>query len=247
MPAILPPGLSRKKETGSHALIPYAAGRQAIHDPETRHYLARAEDIRNNTTDRGLGLKLTKSRAIYKTPELFAHAIMEYAQWCESNPIEIVTPKMHDGNQVDLVEKRKRMMTLQGLRQYMGLSQEVWIYYKKKPGFDTICKEVIDIIYNERVVGASSGTLHPGFITRLLGLSDKREYTGKDGQPLNPPQPPAVKVTIDPKKLSTEAIRELLAARQGGKPDIIDAQVVDMDEIDRSDVNERRVAHRKLT
>ena len=222
MPAILPPGVSRKKGTGSSALVPYACGRQVNHDPETRPYLARSEDVRR-LHKQGSGTLLKGSTKIYPTPALLLHACLEYAQWCDNNP--------HIKIQKDFEGPVKTMMTMAGLRLYLGITDQSWYIYRDHPEYRDVCAMVEDIMKNERIVCAANGILNAPFIARILGLVDKKELTGADGAPLHPD-----KLRIDPEKMSDDLLAELSNQINKRKETItIEAETIPMIEDEASE------------
>ena len=209
MPAGLPKFVkSTKKGTGSHSDVPFAAGRQILHDEEKRSYLARSEEGRRVLAKKGgIGGLFSGSEKLYPTAELLLHACLEYFQWCENNPLykQLTRFDSKSGKWQVTKEPYLRMRTLAGLRFYLGLSERTWQEYRASDDYRDVCEEIEAAIRDERETGAAVGILDSNFVAKLIGLTEKREITGKDGGP--------VEHTFDAKKLSDAALEEIIAAQ----------------------------------
>jgi len=145
---------------------------------------------------------------LFKTPELFWDACAEYFQWCDDNPFykaeqsragkskkepsigsEGITEV--DTGLIDIPVMRP--YTIQGLCIYLDTNAHYFKEFedglkgkedKLSKDFSVIVKRVREIIYNQKFSGAASGFFNPSIIARDLGLSEKSEITGKDGQAL---------------------------------------------------------------
>lgn len=71
-----------------------------------------------------------------------------------------------------------------GLFIFLGLSKDTWENYKSRKGFLDVITRVENIIYTQKLDGASTGHFNHNIIARELGLVDKREddlkNNGKD-------------------------------------------------------------------
>jgi hypothetical protein len=77
-----------------------------------------------------------------------------------------------------------RAMTMHGLYRFLDIDRGTWDLYKRRPEFITITSRVEDDIREQKFTGAAGGFLNANIIARDLGLADKREITGADGQPI---------------------------------------------------------------
>ena len=168
-------------------LVQVMAGLDLKPDPERRHFLAMCETARKARATRGAAGMFTGSKPIFKSGSEFLKACLEYFVWCEENPMMEVVKK-YDGNTQEWVETkvpRMRIKTVAGLCNYLAITDITLMNYRRER-FPEICKFIDDAIREEREVGGANGMLNAGFIARLIGLSDRKEFTGKDGAPLIP-------------------------------------------------------------
>ncbi|WP_290494493.1 terminase small subunit [Hyphomonas sp. UBA4494] len=71
---------------------------------------------------------------------------------------------------------------------HLGIGEATWYHWKTNGDKDLL--EVINYIETimraQQFDGAAVGVFKANIISRMIGLADKHEVTGKDGQPLNP-------------------------------------------------------------
>ena len=192
-------------------LVPVLGGMKIVPDPEPRHFLAVSEKARRVRSSKGFAGLFTGSEPIYPTAQSFLHAAIEYFCWVEQNPdLEVV--KKYDSAESAWVETtipRKKIKTISGLCGYLAISNATLLNYRNER-YPEVCQFIDDAIRTEREVGGANGMLNAGFIARLIGLSDRKEFTGKDGQPLHPPGEPV----IDYSRLSDSALDEIMALKE---------------------------------
>jgi len=86
---------------------------------------------------------------------------------------------------------------------HLGVSEATW--YRWKSESDDDLQEVIayieTIMRAQQFDGAAVGLFKANIISRMIGLAEKHEHTGKDGQPLNP----------DPKESDPDDVARRLA------------------------------------
>lgn len=147
-------------------------------------------------------------------PEKLAEDCEGYFEWVAANPLmateaRVVSLGGSDGSEVRMVDvPRMRAATLKGLCLYLGIDVTTWMEMRKREGFSNLCSRVDDAIYEQKFSGASAGLLNHAIIARDLGLADKRELTGKDGEPIKTESDTTTKIVIDPAAIA-KAIREL--------------------------------------
>ena len=146
---------------------------------------------------------------LFTTPELLWGAAREYFQWCDEHPWMKVEQaratgkpglalKVTKGKVKDIQATRPaglaelptaRPYTLSGLCHYLDCAESYFREFKRnKPpdDFMTVITRIELIIETRQFEGATVGAYNANIIARKLGLSDKSELTGKDGNPLIP-------------------------------------------------------------
>lgn len=121
---------------------------------------------------------------IFSTPEILLDACYEYFQWCEDNPLMASEVVKFQGIATLTEVPKMRAMTIRGLCLFLGTNTRTWANYKGYEAFLPIVREAEDVIYNQKFSGAAADLLNANIIARELGLSDKKEITGKDGKSL---------------------------------------------------------------
>lgn len=119
----------------------------------------------------------------FKTPESLWKAACKYFVWCEENPIWEQVLVTNRGSYRRVNVPHMRAMTIGGLCFFLGISNVTYTNYRNRKGFDQICADIDAVIYEQKLTGAAAGMLNPMVIIRELGLKEKAELTGKDGQP----------------------------------------------------------------
>jgi hypothetical protein len=122
------------------------------------------------------GNQLWKLRAkhgrdkLFETPEFLWEAAVEYFENCDKNPWK----------------RQKVPYTLTGFLVFIEANKEYWRDFKKAQhnGFSGVIEKIEMIIYDQKYTGAAVGAFNANIISRDLGLVDKQEHTGKDGQDL---------------------------------------------------------------
>lgn len=122
---------------------------------------------------------------IFETPEILWEACIEYFEWVEQNPLNEAIA--YQGKVSEDALPKMRPMTIEGLCNFLGIVVQTWRDYRdNRKDFSTVCTQAEQIIMQQCFDGASAGFLNPSIIARKLGLADKQELTGKDGEPLAP-------------------------------------------------------------
>lgn len=149
---------------------------------------------------------------IFADPEALWEACHEYFVWVEENPLWEHKVAQFQGVPVSMEVPKLRAMTIGGLCIFLGIDRTTWVDWRKHEDFSRIVAHVEAVIYEQKFTGAAADLLNSSIIARDLGLAEKSEHDHKstDGS-MTPAQ------TIDPTKLSTEALQEIVRARL--KPD----------------------------
>jgi len=140
---------------------------------------------------------------LFATPDLLWEAACEYFEWVDTNPWFKVEqakgapkPIKNDEGEYEwppnLIEiPTARPYTIKAFLLYIGTSESYWKDFKKAnhEGFSSIIETIEYAMYSQKFEGAATGAFNANIIARDLGLSDKKELTGKDGEKLIPEQP----------------------------------------------------------
>lgn len=149
----------------------------------------------------------------FETPEQLWAACLEYFEWVEANPLHEAKAFSYEGKVTVASLPRMRAMTINGLCLFLDVTPRQWRDWRdERPDLVPVITRVETSIYEQKFTGAAADLLNPNIIARDLGLADRKELTGKDGGPVQ---------TINAGALSTEALRELMAAMndQNANPD----------------------------
>lgn len=126
-------------------------------------------------------------KPIFASPEQLEAACLEYFEWVENNPLWESKPFAYQG-EVTIAEMPKmRAMTLDGLCLFLDIDRTTWRAYAEKEDFSTVARAIEMAIRQQKFAGAAADLLNANIIARDLGLADKSELTGKDGEALVPP------------------------------------------------------------
>lgn len=145
----------------------------------------------------------------FSTKEDLWESCVEYFAWCHDNPLEeaiVYQGELKD----DQAKPLMRAMTLEGLYLFLDIDEETWRNYRQAEGYEEyfgVVKKAEYVIRTQKFQGAAAGLLNPNIIARDLNLkeSSQHEHTSPDGS-MTPKG-------IDASKLSTQALKELMAAR----------------------------------
>jgi len=123
----------------------------------------------------------------FSDPEQLWDACVEYFQWVVDNPLKGEKLFSHNGTIVRGEYSKMRAMTIEGLCNFLGITSRTWRSYRDRDGFLPIIERVEQVMYDQKFAGASAELLNANIIARDLGLSDKSELSGKNGEPLFQP------------------------------------------------------------
>ena len=121
-------------------------------------------------------------KPIFKSPAQLWDGCLQYFEWVEENPLQEQKAFHAAGHITKTNINKMRAMTIQGLCIFLGISEDTWSNYKKKnKDFLGICEEVGNIIYQQKLTGASADLLNASIIARHLGLKDHTDVSSEDG------------------------------------------------------------------
>lgn len=119
---------------------------------------------------------------IFASPDDLWEACVEYFEWIEANPLKEAQAFSYQGTVTLKDLPKMRAMTVTGLCIFLDISFQTWSDYRARDGFIEITTRVDEVIRNQKFQGAAAGLLNANIIARDLGLADKSELTGKDGE-----------------------------------------------------------------
>lgn len=116
----------------------------------------------------------------------FKKAASEYFRWVDDHPLQEEQVFQHKGCIVRADKAKMRSFTKQGLASYLGIPVSRLESYKqrKDPEWREAMELIEQVIYEQKFSGAAAGLLNSSIIGRDLGLADKTELSGPEGQPL---------------------------------------------------------------
>lgn len=130
-------------------------------------------------------------RPVEYTPTELWEKALQYFEWYEENPLYESKVFNYQGDIVTAEIPKMRAMTEVSFCLFAGIDRKTFLNYKSGEGYQDffpIANQISQIIYSQKFEGAAAEFLNANLIARELGLADKSEHTGKDGEPL----PPAV-------------------------------------------------------
>jgi hypothetical protein len=130
----------------------------------------------------------------YKDPEELASVFMDYLQWCEDNPIKEIDYRGKDAVMVYI--PRKRILQKNQFALFAGYSSWDHMLNLSKQdkggnvnytGFSDIITRIEHYIQSEQLAGASANVFNSNIVSRLLGLSDKKQIEVREHE-MNAPK-----------------------------------------------------------
>lgn len=114
-------------------------------------------------------------KPIFKNNEQLWDACLEYFEWVDNNPL-YEQKVFHTSGVITTHEHPKmRAMTLMGLCNYLDISHETWLNYKKNDDFFGVITRAEQYIYQQKFEGAAADMLNSNIIARDLGLAEKKQ------------------------------------------------------------------------
>lgn len=104
---------------------------------------------------------------------------ISYFEWCEAHPLKEQKFLQDSGKLVRRTVKHIRPMTIQGLCAHLGISDETWNTYRRGD-YKEVCELVENIMYEQKLSGASAGLMSANLMARYLGLADKQEIKSEN-------------------------------------------------------------------
>ncbi len=143
---------------------------------------------------------------IYKTPDELLQEAYKYFEWCYKKPWyknEAIKSGPNAGKIIKVPTSRP--YTIEGLCVYAGISVQTFFNYEQRNDFLEVVTHIREVIRQNQLEGAMVEAYSSNIVARLLGLSDKKELTGKDGGEL------VVNVTSEKTKEGLKKLGDALA------------------------------------
>lgn len=142
---------------------------------------------------------------IFASADILWEACCEYFEWVEKNPLKEQKVFCFQGKVTRTTVNKMRAMTMEGLCLFLDVNTGYFSQFiesldlnkKEDKDFSAIITRVKEIIRQQKFVGAAADLLNPNIIARDLGLSDKKEFTGEGGGPVN--------ITVVPVSVANES------------------------------------------
>lgn len=128
----------------------------------------------------------------FDNPDSLWSACVEYFEWCHNNPLLADNLVTFQGTTKHEPIAKMRAMTIVGLCIFLDIDAKSWRGWRSpdssmfRSDLLPIITRVEQIIYEQKFTGAAADMLNPNIIARDLGLADKKELSGPDGEALVP-------------------------------------------------------------
>lgn len=111
---------------------------------------------------------------VFDNPDKLWESACDYFEAVESNPLRAAELVKYQGEAKVKFVPKMRPMTIDGLCNFCGISNETWFQYAKKEQFLDVVKRVERIMRDQKFAGAAAELLNSSIIARDLGLVDKQ-------------------------------------------------------------------------
>ena len=158
--------------------------------------------IDENENDEGKYHKRKRRRTNnrFESPQALWEECCEYFDWLEENPIYDTI--VYQG-EVTSSKPIKRVATLRGLYAYLGIVENTFTNYINREEYRDVCLAVKDLIWIDKYESAAANVVNAALIMRDLGMAEKAEITGANGQPLEITK--VVREIVESKRKNTDS------------------------------------------
>jgi len=118
----------------------------------------------------------------YNTAQKLMSACEDYFKWVYAHPLVDERAVSYKNEVKKIKLNRLRAMSISALCLYLGITRKKWSSLRDDKKFEEVCEKVQAIIYDQKFTGAAADLFNVNVITRDIGLADKFEHTGKDGE-----------------------------------------------------------------
>lgn len=131
----------------------------------------------------------------FRSPAELAEAARQYFEHATSNHLQEEKLFHYQGDVTVAQANKMRAMSIRGFLVFCGVTRKRWDSYKERDDYTGLCEYIEDVFWTHNFEGAAAGLLNATIVARDLGLADKSEVTGADGESLQT----ITRVIIDPK------------------------------------------------
>jgi hypothetical protein len=121
---------------------------------------------------------------LFASADLLWESCCEYFQWVEDNPLWEAKAFSYQGDSWVEYLPKMQAMTISGLCIFLDIDMSTWGEWRKSKDFSLVVMRADEIIKQQKFTGAAADLLNANIIARDLGLADKKELTGANGDPL---------------------------------------------------------------
>ena len=121
-------------------------------------------------------------KPLFDSPDVLWACCCEYFTWAEDNPLWEDKVTSFQGVNTHEPVAKMRAMTISGLCLFIDIDQTTWREYGRKVGFSSVVTRAEEVIRSQKFAGAAADLLNANIIARDLGLADKSEISGRDGE-----------------------------------------------------------------
>jgi len=121
------------------------------------------------------------SKPVFTDANILWNACREYFRWNEEHPLWETKVVSYKGIAHQEPVAKTRAMTLTSLCCFLDIPTAEWDNLRKVPELLPICVRVEEVIFDQKLQGASADLLNANIIARDLKLKDHQEHTGVNG------------------------------------------------------------------
>lgn len=113
--------------------------------------------------------------------------VARYVTWVGNNPIittKVVNQKDH--GPILFETPKARAMSIMGCCVFMVITQGDWAWMLEVEDLEPVLRMAEEAFRNQTFEGAAIDVFNSSFIAKHLGMAEKREVTGLNGEPLYP-------------------------------------------------------------
>lgn len=112
---------------------------------------------------------------IFESPEMLWEAAQEYFESVDSR--KWIRTEFHGKDATECKVPNETPYTISGLCVFLDINRTTWMHYKEHKDFSNIAARIEQIIYTQKIEGASVGAFNASIVARELGLTDKSQVT----------------------------------------------------------------------
>lgn len=111
---------------------------------------------------------------IFETPEMLWESCREYFE--ETDKRKWIKVEFNGKDAIECHVPTETPYTLTGLFVFLDIDRKTWDLYRNREDFIPIVSRVEQIIYTQKIEGATVGAFNANIVARELGLVDKQDH-----------------------------------------------------------------------